>query len=385
MTTEKSIWQRLDYGLLFLIFILSLGSFIAIYSATNVSEEYGTYDYLIRQMIWYAAGFAVMFSILVIDYRQLKHLSIPIYIAGVLLLVLVMLFGEEQKGAQRWITILGFNFQPSEFMKIFLIIAIAHLLVREQSKLPKPTFKQDLWLTIKTGLVVIVPFFLILRQPDLGTSLVLLAIMGTMLLVAGISWRVILLMVAAFIALVTGLVFLYFVNFDLFSKIIATHQLNRIYGWLDPFSSPGEFGYQLIQSLMAIGSGQLMGTGFNQGVQSRGYIPEVHTDFIFAVIGEEFGFVGASILIAIYFILIYRLVQIALTCNDMFGSYLVAGIIGMLVFQVFQNIGMTIGLMPITGLALPFISYGGSALLTNMIAMGIVLNVHMRTKTYMFD
>src|SRR5690606_11238765 len=145
------------------------------------------------------------------------------------------------------------------------------------------------------------------------------------------------------------------------------------------------FGYQLIQALLAIGSGRLIGRGFDQGVQARGYIPEVHTDFIFAVIGEEFGFVGASVLIAIYFILIYRLVQIALSCNDQFGSYLVSGIIGLFVFQVFQNIGMTIGLMPITGLALPFISYGGSALLTNMMAMGLVLNVHMRSKSSMFD
>ncbi|MDQ0339736.1 rod shape-determining protein RodA [Caldalkalibacillus uzonensis] len=385
MTKEKSVWQRLDYGLLFLVFLLSLCSFIAIYSATNVSEEYGTYHFLIRQMIWYAFGFAVLLVMLLFDYRQLRHLSIPFYVTGIILLLLVMQFGEEAKGAQRWITIFNFNLQPSEFMKIFLIIAIAHFLVREQAKTLKASFKQDLWLTVKVGLITIVPFFLILKQPDLGTSLVLVAIMGTMVLAAGISWRVIFLMATAFVAIITGLVFLYFVNFDLFSKFIASHQLSRIYGWLDPYSSPGQFGYQLIQALMAIGSGQLMGTGFNQGVQARGYIPEVHTDFIFAVIGEEFGFIGASVLIAIYFILIYRLVQIALTCNDLFGSYLVAGIIGMLVFQVFQNIGMTIGLMPITGLALPFISYGGSALLTNMIAIGIVLNVHMRTKTYMFD
>lgn len=141
-----------------------------------------------------------------------------------------------------------------------------------------------------------------------------------------------------------------------------------------------------MQAMLAIGSGQLFGRGLGEGIQAQGgWIPEVHTDFIFAVIGEEFGFIGASFLISIYFIFIYRLVQIALSSNDLFATYVISGIIGMILFQVFQNIGMTIGLVPITGLALPFISYGGSALISNMIAVGIVLNIAMRTKTYMFD
>ncbi len=386
MAKEKSIWQRLDYGLLFILLLLSICSMAAIYSATHTNTVYGQYYFLTRQAIWYAIGFVALFMMLVIDYRQLKHLSIPLYLLGIIMLVLVFLFGEESKGAQRWLSIGGgFNLQPSELMKIFLIIALAHFLIYEQAKQPAPSFKSDLLLTIKAGLITFLPFILILRQPDLGTSLVLIAVLGIMLLVAGISWRVILLLVLLFTSLIIGLIFLYFINFDLFSKVIAAHQLERIYGWLDPYASPGEYGYQLLQALMAIGSGHLTGKGFATGVQARGYIPEVHTDFIFAVIGEEFGFIGTSILIALYFILIYRLIQIALSCNDTFGSYIVGGVIGLIVFQVFQNIGMTIGLMPITGLALPFISYGGSALLTNMMAMGLVLNVHMRSKSSMFD
>lgn len=385
MSKEKNIWQKLDYGLLFILFLLALISLAAIYSATHNSTVYGEYYFLIRQAIWYAAGFVVLGCTLLFNYRHLKHLSVVLYLLGLILLLLVMAVGDVVKGAKSWISLFGFNFQPSELMKVFLIIALAHFLVREQEKKPDPTFKSDLLLTIKMGLITFVPFFLVLIQPDLGTALCFVAILGAMILVAGISWRVILLLLLAFISLILGLVALYFINFELFSIFIEDHQLVRIYGWLDPYASPGDYGYQLIQALMAIGSGHLTGKGFTEGVQARGYIPEVHTDFIFAVIGEEFGFIGTSLLVALYFLLIYRLIQIALSSNDTFGSYLVGGVIGLLVFQIFQNIGMTIGVMPITGIPLPFISYGGSSLLTNMIAMGLILNVHMRTKSYMFD
>jgi rod shape-determining protein RodA len=385
MTKEKSVWQQLDYGLLFILLLLSICSMAAIYSATHTDTVFGQYYFLTRQAIWYGVGFVALFCVLLVNYRHLKTFSVALYFFGITLLLLVMLIGEEVKGAKSWIPLFGFNLQPSELMKLFLVIALAHFLVHEQAKHPVPTFKSDLILTLKMGIITFIPFLLILIQPDLGTALCLIAILGAMILVAGISWRVILLLVFLFASLIVGLVVLYFVNFELFSKIIEDHQLVRIYGWLDPYSSPGSYGYQLLQALMAIGSGHLMGKGFAEGVQARGYIPEVHTDFIFAVIGEEFGFIGTSILIAIYFVLIYRMVQIALSCNDTFGSYLVAGIIGLIVFQVFQNIGMTVGVMPITGLPLPFISYGGSSLITMMMAMGLVLNVHMRTKSFMFD
>lgn len=380
---EKKLWHQLDYGLLFIVFVLCVISLIAVYSATYRMHEFIFFN---RQLQWYIIGFIVLFGSLVIDYRRLKDFSIVFYIIGIVLLLLVSFMGETAYGAKRWIEFGGFRLQPSEFMKLFLVIGIAHMLVKTKENLEqeKKLFKEDLWLTTKIAGIAIPPFLLIMKQPDLGTALVLIAIVAVMLLVAGISWRVIILMGTAVIGMISSLVFLYFVNFTLFSRFIEGHQLSRIYGWLDPYEHYEGFGFQLIQSMMAIGSGQLLGRGFSQGVQTQ-FVPELHTDFIFAIIGEEFGFVGASILISVYFILIYRLVHIALTCNDMFGSYLVAGVIGMIVFQVFQNIGMTIGLMPITGLALPFISYGGSALLTNMLAIGIVLNVHMRTKFYMFD
>lgn len=378
-------WQQLDYGLLSIIFIMSLFSLIAVYSASQNMPE-GALNFVYRQGVWYVIGFIALIATLFVDYRFLKKLSISFYIIGMLLLVAVHFYGVSRFGAQRWLEFGGNQLQPSEFVKIFLVIIIAHLLAYTIEKKPHSLFVDDLWLTTKIALLSIPPFVLILNQPDLGTALVLVAICAFMVLAAGIGWRVIFLVGLAGIGSLGSLIFLFFINVELFNKIIAEHQIERIYGWLDPQGSSMDLGYQLIQSMMAIGSGQLMGQGFTQGIQSQGrWVPEPHTDFIFAVIGEEFGFIGASILISFYFILIYRLVQIALSCNDPFGSYLIAGVIGMIVFQVFQNIGMTIGLMPITGLALPFISYGGSALLTNMIAMGIVLNVHMRTKVYMFD
>jgi rod shape determining protein RodA len=383
MEKDKPLLQQLDFGLLFILLLLTGISLLSIYSVTHGTDDF---YFVKRQIMWYALGFITIFGILFVDYRRLKELSVPLYISGIVLLLLVIFVGEESNGAQRWINLGGFSFQPSELMKIFLVIVIAQLLTKTQELYEQKSLKDDFILTGKIGMFSFLPFALIIQQPDLGTSLVLVGIVAVMLVAAGISWRILFLLGILGVGLITGLVFLYFINFELFSLFIKAHQLPRIYGWLDPESEAAGYGYQLIQARLAIGSGQLMGKGFTDGAQSQGgWIPEIHTDFIFSVIGEEFGFIGASILISIYFILIYRLVQIALTCNDTFGSYLVAGVIGMIVFQVFQNIGMTIGLMPITGLALPFISYGGSALLTNMIAIGIVLNVAMRTKVYMFD
>jgi cell division protein FtsW (lipid II flippase) len=183
--------------------------------------------------------------------------------------------------------------------------------------------------------------------------------------------------------LIASLVYTFFA-FPVFFRehILDEYQLNRFYGWLAPYEYSNAQGFQLIKSLLAIGSGELSGKGF---MNTEVFLPESHTDFIFAVIAEQFGFIGASVVISLFFLLIYRMIHIALECNDPYGSYLCAGIIGMMTFQVFQNIGMTIGLLPITGLPLPFVSYGGSSLATYMLAIGIILNVRSRTKKFLFD
>lgn len=388
MQERKSAFQQLDYTLLFFLFVLMCFSLVAIYSATTADQyEMGPGHYVRLQVIWFAIGTILMLGAMVVDYDMFKNFSIPLYILGMGLLLIVHFFGYETNGAQRWIDIPGaIRFQPSEFVKIFVIIALAHLIYTITKKPKDKSFKTDLVVVGKILAVGLPPFALILIQPDLGTALVIAAIIFIMILMAGVTFRMIGLMSSLAIGFIGFLVWMHNNYFAFFSEhLIASHQLSRIYAWLDPNANIGAEGYQLYHAMQGIGAGQLYGTGFAGGVKAQsGAIPELHTDFIFAVIGEEFGFVGATLLIVIYFLLLYRLVIIAFTCNNSFGTYLVAGTVGLLVFQIFQNIGMTIGLVPITGLALPFVSYGGSALITNMLAIGIVLNVNVRTKHYMF-
>ncbi|KMK77790.1 rod shape-determining protein RodA [Alkalihalobacillus pseudalcaliphilus] len=386
MKEQKTSLQQIDYTTLFLLFVLMCFSLVAIYSAAG---QYHTdpFFYVQRQVIFYVGGFIIMIVMMVMDYDLFKNFTIPLYIIGMILLILVETpLGVFRNGAQRWVD-LGFTtIQPSEFMKVILVLTLAHLLYRITVSRRSHDIKTDLLILGKILAVGLPPFFLILKQPDLGTALVIAALIATIILVSGIGWRIILSLVGLVFMGLAALVWLHNHHPELFFFFIEDHQLSRIYGWLDPYGTSGAEGYQLVEALKGIGSGQLYGSGFLQGVQTQSdTIPEIHTDFIFTVIGEEFGFIGATILLVTYFFLFYRMVIIALTCNNLFGTYLVAGIIGLFVFQIFQNIAMTVGLMPITGLALPFISYGGTALITNMVAMGIVMNVNMRTKHYMFE
>ncbi|MFK3938302.1 rod shape-determining protein RodA [Alkalihalobacillus sp. NPDC078783] len=385
MQERKSSLQQLDYTLLFLMFVLMCISLLAIYSASGQYSVDPSY-FVIRQLIWFAVGAVIIVGVMFVDYDFFKNLTVPVYAFGMLLLLIVEFFGVYRNGAQRWINLGVAEIQPSEFMKIFLILALAHLLYKVTTHRKDTSIQGDLMILLKILALGIPPFFLILKQPDLGTALVIASIIGVMILMSGIRWRILVFMFVFVVFILSMLVWLYNAHFDIFNIFIKSHQLDRILGWLDPDGDTSGIGYQLNLALQGIGSGQFYGSGFMQGVQTQSdTLPEIHTDFIFAAIGEEFGFFGAMVLLVTYFLLFYRMIMIALTCNNLYGSYLVAGVIGLLVFQVFQNIAMTIGLMPITGLALPFISYGGSALLTNMLAMGIILNVNMRTKHYMFE
>ena len=317
------------------------------------------------------------------DFELLKRWAVYLYGVGLGLLILVHFFGTVKNDAQRWISLGLFDLQPSEFMKIFLVIYIAVIL----SKLGqmRNAFKSSIAPTIKVILLSMLPFTLILIQPDLGSSLIIAATVITLTHFSSISIKMVGLLMSGMGSIVFFLFYLYQYNYDLFTSIFKPHQLGRIYGWLSPGEYASGYGYQLQQAIRGIGSGQMSGTGFNEGVQVQsGRVPEAHTDFVFTVIGEEFGFIGASILISLYFLLIYRIIMIAVNANSLFGVYICIGTVGLIAFQVFQNIAMTIGLMPITGIALPLISYGGSALLTNMMALGLVLSVHARTKRYMF-
>lgn len=376
--------SKADTLLFFLVFCLFTFSLFAVYSGSGQYVPEDPFYFVIRQFLWYVIGFGLMFGVMKFDYELLKKWALPLYISGVILLLLVHFMGTERNGSQRWINLGFIEIQPSEFMKIFHIIYISFILNKVGNL--KSNIKDSVLTVAKTSLYAFLPFLLIFAQPDLGSALVILGTTIALLLVSKISSRMVVLLTSSVTGVLGFLIYLFNYHHEIFTQILKPHQLSRIYGWLDPGQYASNFGYQLQQAIMGIGSGQLTGKGLEQGVQVQsGRVPEAHTDFIFVVIGEEFGFIGSNILILIYFLLIYRIIQIALHSNTYFGAYLCIGTVGLISFQVFQNIGMTIGLMPITGIALPFISYGGSALITNFIALGIVLSVQTRSKKYIFS
>lgn len=375
---------NLDYSIITILFLLLLISLIAIYSGSGQYAQSQPYYFVIRQGIWYFFGALIMLAVIFFDYELLKKQAFKLYAIGVFLLLGVHFFGVFRNGSQRWLNLGIFEIQPSEFIKIFLIIYLAVLLEKYGNR--KLPLKKSIQLTLKVVAVTLIPFVFIFLQPDLGSALIVLAIAFSMIIVSSISVKVILPVLFTIAASIGGLIFLYSYNEDIFSRLFQSHQMDRIYGWLNPAEYASDYGYQLQQAIMGIGSGQLSGAGFNQGMQiQNGNVPEAHTDFVFTVIGEEYGFIGASILILLYFLLLYRITKVAFEADNLFGVYLCVGIIGILAFQIFQNIAMTIGLMPITGITLPFISYGGSSLITNLIMMGLVINVQIRSSNdYLF-
>ncbi|WP_163972048.1 FtsW/RodA/SpoVE family cell cycle protein [Oceanobacillus halotolerans] len=389
---DKQPNSSIDYTLVFILLLLGIVSVFTLYTLEPVlPAKYDNSNFAFQQIIWYIVGGIVIVVTMLIDYDRFHQITWFLYGVGILLLLLLFLgipaqYVVEANGAVSWfsIPVLG-TIQPAEFMKVFLIITIAHLIVRHHAKFVQREIKHDLWLFTKIMLVAIPPMGLIAVQPDLGGLLVLIAITGSMILVSGIRWRILFGLTLLSVLFVGALIATYY----LFPGPIATfleesifkHVSSRFIGWLNPEQN-ADSGYQLILAMMAIGSGQLFGKGITD---MEVYVPERHTDMIFTAISEQFGFIGASVVVTLFFLLIYRLIHIALLSNDQYGSYLVTGIIGMFAYQIFQNIGMSIQLLPITGLPLPFLSYGGSSTLTYMLAIGIVLNVHSRTRQYMFE
>lgn len=390
MNTEKNTQQRIDYILLFILFLLAIASSVAIISAQpTLPEKLRNINFAAQQWQWYVIGSVAIAVTMIVDYDRFKQIAWYLYGFGIVLLLglefnIPSSLVQTIKGATSWYKLPGIgNFQPSELMKIFLILVLSQIIVNHREKYVQSSIKLDLILLGKLSVTTLAPLLLLVKQPDMGMSMVFMSIFASMLIVSGIRWRILLAITMAFLVTVTALVYTFFA-FPVFFKehILDDYQLNRFYGWLAPYEHSNAQGFQLIKSLLAIGSGELSGKGY---LQTEVFLPESHTDFIFAIIAEQFGFIGASVVIALFFLLIYRMIHIALECNDPYGSYLSAGVIGMITFQVFQNIGMTIGLLPITGLPLPFISYGGSSLATYMLAIGIILNVRSRTKKYLFD
>jgi rod shape determining protein RodA len=378
--------DRFDWTLTLILFLFFLVSCAGIYSAQTAGQY--NENFLVKQTFWYVVGAAIISITILFDGYQYKRLSWYLYGFGLLLLMGVLAAPESiaplRNGAKSWfITPLG-SIQPSEFVKTFLILALSRVASQHQEKYLKKTVKRDFWLLIKLAVTTLVPIFFIMKQNDLGTSLVLMSILVGFILVSGITWKIILPLFSSGASLGVFIIYLVVQRPDILEKYlhVQEYKFNRIYAWLDPFNHSSSSGYHLLKSLSAIGSGLITGKGFgNREV----YIPEGHTDFIFSVIGEEYGFVGGSIVIGLFFLLIYHLIKTALDTNDPFNTYVCTGIISMLTFHVFQNVGMTIQVLPITGIPLPFISYGGSSLMGNMFAMGIVYSIRFHHRNYMFS
>ena len=383
--------DRFDWTLAFILALLAIVGIFAILSA-QTAEQYGPVNFALLQVRWFVVGSIIIAATIYLEPEQYRKLAWPLYGFGILLLFFLMIapggqgqIAEIRMGAKRWLTlpVIG-RIQPSEFIKTFFILGMARLVSKHQEVHLEKTMKTDLILLGKIGVTLIIPLFFIIRQPDLGTSLVFIAITVAVILVSGISWKIIAPLFASGAALGASLLWMALYAQDFMENVLGfdRYQFRRVYSWLDPYSYPSDEGYNLIQAMTAIGSGEMSGKGFHG---REVYIPENHTDFIFSVIGEEYGFIGTSIVIFLYFILIFHLTKVALELKDPFSVYVCTGVIAMIAFHVFENIGMNIQLLPITGIPLPFISYGGSSLFSNMLAIGLIFSMKFHHRTYMFE
>ncbi|MFF2877912.1 FtsW/RodA/SpoVE family cell cycle protein [Gottfriedia sp. NPDC057991] len=391
MNPKKDFFKSYDFIMLILIFCLMFTSIVAIYSASKSGQYQG--GFVERQSVFYLIGLTISILIAKIDLNRIKKINWIIYGICILLLI-VLIFAPKSiarpvNGAKAWfqLPIIG-SLQPSEFMKISLIISISALVDKHNKVFKINNIKTDLILLCKILLVSLPPSLIVLKQPDTGMTMIFLVIIFSIVMCSKIKTSILLflisipsLMIIAFLVLLTK-----FPNYfeERILSLLLPHQRSRIEGWLDPFAH-SDAGFQTKQGLLAIGTGQFSGKGYLNGIV---YIPEEHTDFIFANIGEEFGFIGGAVIIALFFLLLSRLINIALDAlkntNNLFGPMICVGTISVLTFQIFQNIGMTIGLLPVTGITLPFISYGGSSLLSNMVLIGLTQSVRNSYNGYIF-
>lgn len=349
---------KIDWILLLLVFVLLLFSFASIYSIDLSRGENLTY--FPTQFIAFAIGFVVLIIVSCLHISYFQSVSKPIYFISVLLLVLVLIFGESIRGTTGWFRFGGLSFQPAELAKFGIIILLGYLIMRQGRRFDKLQF------VVLSGIFLLIPVFLILLQPDLGSALVLGGIWFGMLIFTGVKKRYIF----ALLVIVVGAFFLSW------HYMFETYQKDRLLVFLHPDENRLDAGYNVNQSIIAIGAGQFFGRGLGFGSQSQlHFLPEAQTDFIFAVIAEELGFVGAFIVLAVYALFLIKIIRIAKNCRDDYGSYVAVGI-GLLFFiQLMFNLGGATGILPITGLTLPFISYGGSSLIVNLLLVGVLMSI----------
>lgn len=351
----------IDWFIYIIPFLLVAISLVLIYSLTYVYPDKGLFT---GQAFFILIGFLLAAFLSFLDYRNLKGLSWIIYVLGILSLMAVIFWGKNMYGAKRWLDFGFFQLQPSEFFRLIIAIILAKLFSDQEENGVKLK-------TIILGCILtVIPIFLIMKQPDFGTAIIIFMGATSIFLTAKISKKYLL----SLVGMITA-------SAPLIWIFLKDYQRERIYSFLNPSLDPQGSSYNVIQSIIAVGSGELWGRGLGQGTQSRlHFLPVSHTDFIFAVLAESTGFIGAIILIILFLILITRIIRIASIARDDFGQYLAIGFASMLLFQVFIHIGMNMGIMPVTGIPLPFVSHGGSAIITNLIAIGILQSIHIRHK-----
>jgi len=365
---DRRLIQYFDWGLLGLTFILGSLGLVALYSAVASGTPMPQKMIFIKQLIWYGAGLYVMVITFLINYKIFDRWAIAIYLTSISLLICVLFFGKYGGGAKRWLMLGPISIQPSELAKIAVIIILA----RFYSKLTD-TKGFTLRELIKPLIFTLIPFALIVKQPDLGTAMLIVLIAGSITLFVKIEKRS-LLYITGICLVIVPIVWVF----------LKGYQKKRIITFLNPDLDPLGAGYHIIQSKIAIGSGMILGKGFLKGTQNAlSFLPEQHTDFIFSVLAEEWGFFGSVFFLLIFLMFIVWALNIAYGCRDSFGTILSVGVTAMIFWQVFINIGMVMGLMPVVGVPLPFISYGGSSIITTMICVGILMNVSMRR--FMFE
>ena len=358
---------KIDIKMLLCIISFFIISVISIGSAQNLVTEKSL---VIKQIIWYIIGFILIYFIITIGNKFLYRNAWILYIVGVLSLVLVLFFGSTINDAKCWFKIPGIgNIQPSEFMKIILIIFIGKMINDFKEKFTSPSIKQEFIFLIKIFIIVGIPSLLTFLEPDTGVVLIYLLITFVMLFIGGIRYRWFIIIFSACALAIGFILSVYFFNNDLFIKIFGSSFFLRVDRLLDWSNGSG---YQLKNGITAIGSGGFFGYGLNN---TPIYFPEPQTDFIFAIYANNFGFIGSTVLLLLITYFDLRLIKLAIESPSNINKYIIGGVIGMLIYQQLQNIGMTIGLMPITGITLPFISYGGSSLLSYMIMLGVIFNI----------
>ena len=365
---------KVDIAFIIILILFFIISLISIYSAQSLISNN---TLVIKQLFWYIAGFILIYFVMFVGNEYIFRNYNIWYIIGVVSLISLLIFAPEINNAKCWFSIPGIGtIQPSEFMKIIYIIVLANMITKFNNEYSNPSIREEFMFLIKVIITFSIPALLTFLQPDTGVVLIYLLITIIMLFISGIRYRWFILLFSILILVVGIILGIYFVNTDLFVNIFGTNFFLRIDRLLDWSNSSG---YQLENGMAAIGSGGIFGMGINN---TPIYFPEPQTDFIFAVYANNFGFIGSLLLILLLLFFDIKLILLAIKNSNLTNKYIISGIVGMLIYQQLQNIGMTFGLMPITGITLPFISYGGSSLLSYMIMMGIVFNISNQTLRY---